>query len=327
MSILVIVEMRNGQVRNATLPGITAGKKLAELQGTACDALVIGKGAKAGADKVKSLGLKKVFYSEAPAVADYTAEAYAQVAKGVVQEKGYNVVLATATTTGKDLMPRLAALLDAGMVSDCTGVEKGDGGIAYIRPMYAGNADARVVIETPIHVLTARETAFDAATPGGPAAEVAEVAVNIDPASLKARFVEFQLTKSARPELTEAKIIASAGRGVKDANGVKLIEQLADTLGAALGGSRSVVDEGLLPNDLQVGQTGKIVAPDLYFACGISGAIQHVAGMKSSKTIVAINKDEEAPIFEVADYGLVEDLFKAVPKLIEKLKEVKAAKG
>jgi electron transfer flavoprotein alpha subunit len=221
----VIVEMRNGEVRNATLPSITAGKKLAELQGTDCDALVLGKGAKSGAEKVKTFGLKKVFYSEAPAVADYTAEAYAEVAKGMVQEKGYQTALATATTMGKDLMPRLAALVDAGMVSDCTGVEKKDGGIAYVRPMYAGNADARVVIETPTHVLTVRETAFDAATPDGPPAEVAEVPVNIDPAALKARFVEYRLTKSARPELTEAKIIASAGRGVKDANGVKLIEQ------------------------------------------------------------------------------------------------------
>ncbi|MBE0617850.1 MAG: electron transfer flavoprotein subunit alpha/FixB family protein, partial [Proteobacteria bacterium] len=237
---------------------------------------------------------------------------------------GYTAALSPATTTGKDMMPRMAALLDAGMVSDVIAFEKGAAGTVYVRPMYAGNAEASVAVETPVHVLTVREAAFDAAAPGGVPAAVAEVPVAVEPASLKAKFVSYELTKSARPELTEAKAIVSVGRGVKDADGVKMVEQLADLLGAALGASRAVVDEGLLPNDLQVGQTGKIVAPDLYFALGISGAIQHVAGMKGSKVIVAINKDEEAPIFEVADYGLVDDVFKAVPKLVEKIKAAKA---
>lgn len=324
MSILVIAEMREGEVRHPSYPAIAAGKKLAELLGTDCDLLVLGKGAKAGAEKVKDFGAKTVYWSEVPAVAEYTAEGHAQVAGDLVKEKGFTAVLAAATTTGKDMMPRMAALLDAGMVSDVIAFQKGDAGVVYVRPMYAGNAEATVVVETPVHVLTVRETAFDAAAPGGVPAAVVEVAVAADPASLKAKFVSYQLTKSARPELTEAKAVVSAGRGCKDAEGVKLVEQLADLLGAAVGASRAVVDEGLLPNDLQVGQTGKIVAPDLYFALGISGAIQHVAGMKGAKVIVAINKDEEAPIFEVADYGLVDDVFKAVPKLVEKIKQAKA---
>lgn len=324
MSILVIAEMREGEVRHASFPAITAGKKLAELLGTDYDLLVLGKGSQAGAGKVKDFGAKTVYWSEAPAVAEYTAEGHAQVAGDLVTEKGYTAALAAATTTGKDMMPRMAALLDAGMVSDVIGFQKGDAGAVYVRPMYAGNAEASMVVETPVHVLTVRETAFDAAAPGGVPGAVAEVPVSADPASLKAKFVSYQLTKSARPELTEAKVVVSAGRGCKDAEGVKLVEQLADLLGAALGASRAVVDEGLLPNDLQVGQTGKIVAPDLYFALGISGAIQHVAGMKGAKVIVAINKDEEAPIFEVADYGLVDDVFKALPKLVEKIKQAKA---
>ncbi len=324
MAILLVAEMREGEVRHATYPAITAAKQLAETVGTDFDILVLGKGSQAGAEKLKDFGAKNVWWSEAEPVAEYTAEAYAQVTSDLIKDKGHTAALAPATTTGKDLMPRLAALLDAGMVSDAIGFEKGDEGVVYIRPMYAGNALARVVIDTPIHVLTVREAAFDAATPGGNGAAVAELPVSLDPAVLKARFVEYQLSKSERPELTEAKVVISAGRGVKDAEGLKLIEQLADLLGAAIGASRAVVDEGLLPNDLQVGQTGKIVAPDLYFACGISGAIQHVAGMKDAKVIVAINKDEEAPIFEVADYGLVDDLFKAVPKLIEKIQQARS---
>ena len=324
MAILLVAEMREGEVRHATYPAVTAARQLAETMGTDYDILVLGKGSQAGADKLKDFGATNVWWSEADPVAEYTAEAYAQVAADLMKDKGHTAALAPATTTGKDLMPRLAALLDAGMVSDAIGFEKGDEGVVYIRPMYAGNALARVVIETPIHVLTVREAAFDAATAGGTGATVAELPVSLDPAGLKARFVEYRLSKSERPELTEAKVVVSAGRGVKDAEGLKLIEQLADLLGGAVGASRAVVDEGLLPNDLQVGQTGKIVAPDLYFACGISGAIQHVAGMKDAKVIVAINKDEEAPIFEVADYGLVDDLFKAVPKLIEKIQQARS---
>lgn len=323
MSILVIAEIREGVLRPANYSAVAAGQALAGVTGTGLDILVLGKGAKAAVEGKLGAGAGTVYVSEAAAVADYTAEAHAAVAAKLVQEKGYTQVLAAATTTGKDLLPRLAGLLDAGMISDVIRFEKGDAGVVYTRPMYAGNAEAKMVVDSPIAVCTVRETAFDAVAPGAGGA-VAELAVDLDAAGLKAKFVAFNLTKSARPELTEASIVVSAGRGVKDAAGVKLIEQLADVLGAALGASRAVVDEGLLPNDLQVGQTGKIVAPDLYLACGISGAIQHAAGIKDSKVVVAINKDEEAPIFEVADYGLVDDLFKAVPKLIEKIKAVKA---
>ncbi len=324
MSILIIAEMREGDVRHANYPAIAAGKQLAAVLGAGYDILLLGRGARAGAERLKDYGPKQVHFSEAEQVADYTAEAYAEVAAGLVRDQSYQAVLAPATTTGKDLLPRLAALLDAGMVSDVIGFEQGEGGVVYTRPMYAGNADAKVVIDTPIHVLSVREAAFDAAAPEGAPGQVAELSVALDPATLKSRFVGFDLTKSARPELTEAKVVVTAGRGAKDAAGIQLVEQLADLLGGALGASRAVVDEGLLPNALQVGQTGKIVAPDLYVACGLSGAIQHAAGIKDSKVIVAINKDEEAPIFEIADYGLVDDLFKAIPKLLEKIKAAQA---
>ena len=321
MSILVIAELREGELRPASYAAVAAGQNLAELTGLGMDILLLGKGAKAVAEASLGQG-GTVYVSEADAVADYTAEGHAAAAAQLVNDKGYTQILGAATTTGKDLLPRLAGLLDAGMVSDVIRFEKGEAGVVYTRPMYAGNADAKVVVDTPIAVCTVRETAFDAVAPA--AGSATELALELDPANLKAKFVGFDLTQSARPELTEAAIVVSAGRGVKDAEGIKLIEQLADVLGAALGASRAVVDEGLLPNDLQVGQTGKIVAPDLYLCAGLSGAIQHAAGIKDSKVIVAINKDEEAPIFEVADYGLVDDLFKAVPKLIEK---IQAAKG
>ncbi len=316
MSVLVIAEMRQGALRSPTFPAITAGKALATTMGAGCDLLVLGQGAKAAADSLAGYGAGTIYYSEAASVAEYTAESHAATAAALIQEKGYKAALMAATSTGKDLMPRLAGLLGAGMVSDAIGFEAG----VYLRPMYAGNAIARVAVETPVAVVTARETAFDPAQAAGGASPVVEATAA---EGAGAKFVSYQLVTSSRPSLTEAKIVVSAGRGVKDAAGVKQVEELADLLGAALGASRAVVDEGLAPNDLQVGQTGKIVAPDLYVAVGISGAIQHVAGMKDSKVIVAINKDEEAPIFEVADYGLVADFSKAVPELIEKIKAVR----
>jgi electron transfer flavoprotein alpha subunit len=316
MSILVIAEMRQGELRSATLPVVSAAKALSAVNGQPFDILVMGTGAQGATDALKGLGGANVYYSEAAAVADYTAEAYAAATQAVIGDKGHTVVMTPATTTGKDMMPRLAGLLDAGMVSDVIGFD----GDCYLRPMYAGNAIAKVAVSSDVAILTVRETAFDAAEGGAGDAAVSEA--SFDVTGDGAAFIEFKLTDSSRPDLAEADVVVSVGRGVKDADGVAVGEQLADLLGAALGASRAVVDEGFLPNDLQVGQTGKIVAPDLYIACGISGAIQHVAGMKDSKTIVAINKDEEAPIFEVADYGLVADYAKVVPELIEKIKAV-----
>ena len=218
-------------------------------------------------------------------------------------------------------MPRLAARLNAPMASEIISIND-DG--TLVRPLYAGNALATVEIEGPLKVVSVRATAFDSAKPGDAAAPVEKVKPELDPAGLKMEFVSFNETKSDRPQLTEARIVVSGGRGLKSGENFKtVLEPLVDEMGAAMGASRAAVDAGFVPNDLQVGQTGKVVAPELYVAVGISGAIQHLAGMKDSKTIVAINKDEEAPIFNVADYGLVADLFKAVPEMVEALKKVK----
>jgi electron transfer flavoprotein alpha subunit len=229
--------------------------------------------------------------------------------------------MATATAMGKDLMPRLAARLNAPMASEIIAIND-DG--TFVRPMYAGNALATIELDGPVRVVTVRGTAFDAAKPADAAAPIEKVAAVLDAATLKMEFVSFNEIKSDRPQLTEARIIVSGGRGLKSGENFKVVlEPLVGEMGAAMGASRAAVDAGFVPNDLQVGQTGKVVAPELYVAVGISGAIQHLAGMKDSKTIVAINKDAEAPIFSVADYGLVADLFKAVPEMVEAMKKIK----
>ncbi len=321
--ILVVVEHQDGVLKKPTLSAITAAKALSALAGGAVDALVLGQGAQAVAGAAAGYGVRKVLLAEAPAFGAYLAAAFAPAVAHVVKEKGYGAVLAPASTFGKDFMPRLSGLLDAPLASDIVGLEKEGESVRARRPMYAGNAIATVALSGSPLLFTVRQTAFDAAAPSGAGAPVEPVSVPADAGGT--RFVSRQETKSERPELTEARVIVSAGRGIKAKENFRMVEELADELKAAIGASRAAVDAGWAPNDWQVGQTGKIVAPELYIALGISGAIQHLAGMKDSRVIVAINKDEEAPIFQVADYGLVADLFKAVPELLAEIRKAKSA--
>jgi len=321
--ILVVIEQQEGVFKKNSLSAISAAKALSGLSGGEVDALVVGGGAAAVADIVAGTGVRKVLLCEGSAFAKYLAVTYAQAVAQVVKEKGYGAVFAPASTFGKDLMPRLSGLLDAPLASDIVGLVKEGNDLRVLRPMYAGNAVGTVALSGSPMLFTVRQTAFDPAPMGGAKAPVEKVAATA--AAVGTAFVSLQETKSERPELTEARVIVSAGRGIKAQENFRMVEELADTLSAAIGASRAAVDAGWAPNDWQVGQTGKIVAPELYIALGISGAIQHLAGMKDSKVIVAINKDEEAPIFQVADYGLVGDLFKAVPELIAELKKLKTA--
>jgi len=321
---LVIGEMFDDKVRTPTLSAIAFAHKVKEITGAPFDILIPGKASRNGASNVSTAGAEKIFYNESDTYADYKAETYAPFVASVVKNGGYNVVCCTADTYGKDLMPRVAAMLDAGMASDIVGIEKEGDDLVYTRPIYAGNVLARMKIKTDLQVVSVRQTEFPPVEASGSGAAIEEAPAS--PAEEAASLVEilsFEKTKSERPELTEAKVVVSGGRGFKTPENFKIAEELADLLGGAVGATRAAVDAGMIPNELQVGQTGKIVAPDLYFAIGLSGAIQHLAGMKSSKVIVAINKDEEAPIFSVADYGFVGDLFQAVPKLIEEIKKAK----
>jgi electron transfer flavoprotein alpha subunit len=319
-NVLVFAEHQHKKFSKVALVAVRAGQTIAEKTGGECHAAVLGVGVDALASELAGYGVKKVYAVEDPALEHYTADAHAQALANLARDKGCDVVVATASAIGKDLMPRVAVRLDGGIACDITGV--GDDG-TFERPMYAGNAIATISIERPHKVVTVRQTAFDAAAKSGNA-EVEKVAAKLDPASLKIKFVSFNETKSDRPVLSEARIVVSGGRGLKNGENFTIVlEPLVDALGAAMGASRAAVDAGFVPNDLQVGQTGKVVAPELYIAVGISGAIQHLAGMKDSKVIVAINKDEAAPIFQVADYGLVADLFKAVPELKEEVEKLK----
>ena len=310
MAVLVLAEHDNKTVKKATANAVTAAQKLGEVH-----VLVAGHQAGDAAKAAAQIaGVKKVLHADAPHLADFLAENVAALTVSI--GKAYSHVLAPATSNGKNVMPRVAALLDVQQISDISAVESAD---TFVRPIYAGNALATVQSKDAIKVITVRTTAFDAAAGGG-SATVESIPPGSD--SGLSKFVSREVSKSERPELTAAKIIVSGGRGMANGeNFKKVLEPLADKLGAAMGASRAAVDAGFVPNDWQVGQTGKIVAPDLYVAVGISGAIQHLAGMKDSRVIVAINKDEEAPIFQVADYGIVGDLFQVVPQLVEELKK------
>ena len=312
MAVLVLAEHDNKTIRKATLNAVAAAQKI----GGDIQVLVAGHQAGEAAKAASQIaGVAKVLHADAPHLADQLAENLAALVVAVA--KSYSHILAPATSTGKNVMPRAAALLDVQQISDISAVESAD---TFVRPIYAGNALATVKSKDPIKVITVRTTAFDAVAATGGKASVEPLQAPAD--SGLSSFVGREVSKSERPELTAAKIIVSGGRGMGSGeNFTKVLEPLADQLGAAMGASRAAVDAGFVPNDWQVGQTGKIVAPDLYIAVGISGAIQHLAGMKDSRVIVAINKDEEAPIFQVADYGLVGDLFQLVPNVVEELKK------
>jgi electron transfer flavoprotein alpha subunit len=319
--VLVLAEHRNGHFPKTTLIGINAGLEMARKRSGNCVAAVMGDKLDPLMDELAKYGVSKVIGLEDPRLANTLADAAAQAIVAVAKKTGTETIMATATAMTKDVMPRVAARLDAPMASEIIAIND-DG--SMVRPMYAGNVLATIELEGPVRVVTIRSTAFDAAPPTGASAQVEKMPAELDSATLKMEFVGFNEIKSDRPQLTEAKIVVSGGRGLRSGDNFKtVLEPLVDELGAAMGASRAAVDAGFVPNDLQVGQTGKVVAPELYVAVGISGAIQHLAGMKDSKTIVAINKDEEAPIFSVADFGLVADLFKAVPEMTEELKKMK----
>ncbi|HEX9812746.1 MAG TPA: FAD-binding protein [Burkholderiales bacterium] len=309
MAVLVIAEHHNGRLAAATLNTVTAATQL----GGDVHVLVAGENIAQVAKAAAQVGgVAKVRTVDAAHYKDALPENVAPLVASIAKE--YSHVLAPATTFGKNVSPRAAALLDVAQISDVVAVESAD---TFVRPIYAGSAMATVQSSDAIKVITVRATGFDAAAAGGGSASVEPVTATapVDSAKLLGQ----ELTKSERPELTAARIVVSGGRGVGSAENFKVVAALADKLGAALGASRAAVDAGFVPNDYQVGQTGKIVAPELYIAVGISGAIQHLAGMKDSRVIVAINKDADAPIFQVADYGLVADLFQAVPEMVAEL--------
>lgn len=320
-NVLIVVEAQpDGSLRKATLNAITAGKQIVAKTGGELHAVVLAKDAGALANTVKEYGVKVVHAGSAAHLANFTADVVAPAVADIATAIKAEYVGAAATQAGRDVMPRIAARLKAAMASEILGVVGSSGAdLQFTRPMWAGAVIATVKLGTAIKCFTARTTEFPMAEKAG-AGEVKAFAPAA-PAKALQKVVAFKEVKSARPALTEAKVVVSGGRGTK--GDFKEIDALADELGAAVGASRAVCDAGWQPNDLQIGQTGKVVAPQLYIAAGISGAIQHIAGMKGSKTIVAINKDGEAPIFQVADYGLVGDLFKALPELRAAVKAAK----
>jgi electron transfer flavoprotein alpha subunit len=313
MAILVLAEHDNQSVKAATRNAVTAATKL----GSDITVLVAGSNCQGAAQAAaRIVGVTKVLVADAPELAHALPENLAPLIAALGD--GHEYLIAAATSAGKSVMPRVAALLDVQQISDVLTIESPD---TFTRPIYAGNAIATVQSTDAIKVMTVRTTAFSPVAAEGGSATIEAIPYTGD--SALSKFVGQELSKSERPELTAAKIVISGGRGMQSGENFKLLEALADQLGAAVGASRAAVDAGFVPNDYQVGQTGKVVAPDLYLAIGISGAIQHLAGMKDSKVIVAINKDGDAPIFQVADYGLVGDLFEILPQLSEEIKKVR----
>jgi electron transfer flavoprotein alpha subunit len=327
-NVLVIAEFADGKVKKTTHSAVTFARQAAEALGGSHSILLLGSGLLgsglgAAADELAKLGAAKVLVADDAKLEKYLAENYAPTIAAVA--KDYAVVVAAASAFGKDLLPRVAGRLDAGYAADITQLISEGGKLSYKRPMFAGNAFGICAIDTPVQIVSVRQSAFAATEPTGSSSPIEKVAVAAaGQAAARVEWVKFDQVKNERPELTEAGVVVSGGRALKE-QFYQMLNPFADVLGAAIGASRAACDNGYCAPDLQVGQTGKVVAPGLYFAIGISGAIQHLAGMKSSKVIVAINKDPDAPIFQVADYGLVADLFKVVPELTEKIKALKEA--
>lgn len=314
MSVLVLIEHDNKVVKASSLNTITAAKKIDQKVHT----IVIGENCKKVSEEVSKFdGIEEVLLADNKIHANHLAENMAPLIVEIA--KNYTHILAPSSTFGKNIMPRVAASLDVAQLSDIISVINSD---IFIRPIYAGNANSKIQSLDKIKIITVRTTAFEAIKKEGGKAKITEIPIGKDMNISK--FVKNELNKSDRPELTSAGIIVSGGRGMESGKNFSLLEELADKLKAAIGASRAAVDAGFVPNDYQVGQTGKVVAPELYIAVGISGAIQHLAGMKDSKIIVAINKDEEAPIFQVADYGLVGDLFQVLPELTKEIDKIKS---
>jgi len=320
--ILVVAELYEGKNRKTTLSAVAFARQVAEATSGAFDILSIGEGANAAAQELAGFGARKILETEI--AGGYVAENLAATVAGAA--KGYGVVVAAGTAYGKDLLSRAAGKLAAGVAPDISAVRVDGGELVYTRPMYAGNVIATMKVTTPIQFVTVRQTDFEAAAASGGSSPIEKFAAQADEVAKRLRFGSLESVKSERPELTEADVIVAGGRALKSEDNFKnVIEPLADALGAAVGASRAACDAGYVAADLQIGQTGKLVAPKLYLAIGISGAIQHLAGMKGSKVIVAINKDKEAPIAQVADYFFVADLFDAVPALTEAVKKLAAA--
>jgi electron transfer flavoprotein alpha subunit len=320
--ILVVAEAAEGKLKKTTHSAVTFAQAAAKALGGSYSILVIGSGVGDAATEAASLGAAKVLVADDASLKDYLAERYAPTVADL--GKSFAVVVGTASAFGKDLLPRVAARLGAGYASDISDVLTEGGKLTYKRPMFAGNAYGLCTIPTPVQVVSVRQSAFQPTEPGGSASPVEKVAVSpASGAAARVEFVSLDQVKNERPELTEARVVVSGGRALKE-RFKEVLDPLADSLNAAMGASRAACDAGYAASDLQVGQTGKVVAPQLYFAIGISGAIQHLAGMKGSKVIVAINKDAEAPIFQVADYGLVADLFTAVPELVKGIQATKS---
>ncbi len=321
MKVLVFAEQREGKFRKSAFELAKAGRALADELGAEAIGVVIGNGVDSIAADLGGFGLKKVIVVDDARVGLYSSTAYARILGDVARKEGVTVILMAASAMGKDLAPRVAVKLDAGVAMDCTGLKVEGGEIIATRPIYAGKALIDVKVNSDIKIFSLRPNVFTAGSSNSERAAVEKASVELREADFGSRVKELH-TATGRPDVTEAEIIVSGGRGLKGPEHFHLIEELADALGAGVGSSRAVVDAGWRPHDEQVGQTGKTVSPTLYIACGISGAVQHLAGMSSSKYIVAINKDKDAPIFQIADYGIVGDAFEILPALTQEIKKL-----